>query len=230
MILLNHPQGSHDWRMARLCIPTASQFKRIVTPKRLEPSESCWSYLCELLAEWQLGEPCDSVDNPWTKRGTEQEDRARGWYEWERNVDVQPGGFCLLDSRKAGCSPDGLVGDDGLVEIKVPSAAKHVGYLLGDADEYTLQVQGQLWICERQWCDRVTYNSHMPSLIRRVERDEAIIAKLSAAVLTFTERLEAERERLVKEYGCKGWEPPARCEHDVPASICRVCHAQEVAA
>jgi len=165
MILLDLKQGSPEWHRARLGIPTASQFARILTPTG-KPSSAAERYLHELIAERLLGEQVVDYESDEMHRGTELESQAVAWYELQRDVDAQRAGFCLTDDRLCGCSPDRLIGEDGGLEIKCPSAAVHVGYLLDSVGaKFTPQVQGCLWITGRQWWDLVSFNPLLPSSV-----------------------------------------------------------------
>lgn len=197
MIVLDCKQGSPEWHFARLGIPTASQFGRILTPKTRKFSESSVGYIHELIAEWLIGIPGGGEGRGFMERGTNMEEWGRGYYELVRGVTVQTVGVCLRDDRMAAASPDGLVGDDGGMEIKVPSASKHVANLLGAAEEHHAQVQGNLWITGRKWWDLVSYHPEIPPTIVHVERDEAYIEALDAAMSEFVPRLLAARERVV---------------------------------
>ena len=204
MIHLPHPQGGADWINARLGIATASQFHRIITPKTAKPAAAAEKYLHQLCAEWAIGQPIAEYEDvqDFMQRGTDMEKEAVAWYELQRETDTTVAGFCLTDDRRAGCSPDRLVGEDGGLEIKCPSAAVHVGYLLGqDPDAYRAQVQGALWITGRAWWDRLSYHPTMPSVLIRQERDEEFIARLAALVSEFCERLEAAKARM-RGLGC----------------------------
>ena len=191
MITLDVEQNSEEWLYARLGIPTASEFGRILTPKTMKLSASSEGYIDELIAERLLGEPLEDNSSTWMARGHKLEESARRYYEFVMDCKVSPGGFVLLDNRQAGCSPDGFVGDDGGVEVKCPSAKGHVGYLrAGLPAKFMPQVQGCMWITGRKWWDLMSYNPAIPPVIVRIERDDAYIGKLSAAVLEFVERLE----------------------------------------
>ena len=129
--------------------------------------------MAELLAEWALGEHWDTGigNSHWVARGLELEPEARLWYEMAYQT-VEQVGFVWKDGDKmVGASPDGLVGDDGLLELKCPSPAKHVLYLSEPSlmvKEYHWQVQGQLWATERSWCDLMSYCPGLPEVIERV--------------------------------------------------------------
>ena len=204
MIRLDMPQGSKAWYDARVGIPTASQFHRIITPKTMKLSESATGYLHELVAEYLLGEPLVSEETTvFVHRGIQLEASARRFYEMEQEVDVDQVGLLLRDDRRAGCSPDGLVNPSGGVEIKCPSAAVHVGYLLDwEGAKYKAQIQGTLWIAEREWWDFFSYNPSRPPVIVRCYRDEPFITALAAAVEQFCDRVDAAKDELrARGYG-----------------------------
>lgn len=187
MRILDVDQGTMEWALGRLGIPTASQFDRILTPKTRKASAGVHSYRAELLAEWLMGQPLDWGTSAWMERGTELEDEARRWYEMDRGVDVAQVGVALRDDGMVGGSPDGLVGEDGGLEIKCPAAVQHVKYLLGvDELAHVGQVQGYLYLTGRQWWDVLSYNPELPAVVRRVERDEdyleALVPLLDALV------------------------------------------------
>jgi len=192
-----HPakQGSADWLKARSTIPTASCFDRILTPGKLEPSKSQGKYLAELLAAWWLGNPLDDMSSSFMQRGTELEPEAAAWYCFDKGVSIEECGLCLSDDERAGASPDRLVDDDGILEIKCPSPAVHMHYMLNGFDDYALQVQGQLWITGRAWADKVSYHPVIPAVVIRVERDEKIIAAIAREVGAFCDRLDALKKQ-----------------------------------
>jgi len=190
-------QGSEEWQDARLGIPTASQFHRILTPKTLKPSKQARGYLHELLAERLLGEPLDAASGGFMERGIILESEAAGWYALQSGKAVTECGFCLLDDRSAGASPDRLVGDDGLLEIKCYAPAHHVAALLGDADDaHRLQIQGQLLVTGRAWCDLLFYHPSMPPKVVRHEADYELWQKLDNALRVFCAELALAWERL----------------------------------
>lgn len=204
--------GSDEWRALRLGMPTASRFSDILSPVKLKPSKSQGGYIAELIAEWALGEAVDGGSSQFMERGTEMESRARARYEFDHEVDVKPGGFVTLDSGLAGCSPDGLIGDAGGLELKVPGAKKHVEYLLGDpATQYRLQIQGSLWITGRGFWDFLSFNPVMPNVEFRHHRDEKVIGALSVAVIEFCDRLE-EAKQTMRNLGCMGFEETKQAE------------------
>lgn len=191
MKIIDVTQGSEEWIQARLGIPTASQFSRIMTQKTMKASSSSDKYLNELVAESLLGESIGPEPTVWMERGQELELDAVKFYEFRQDVDTEVVGFCLTEDEKVGYSPDRFIGADGILEVKCPSAANHVGYLLnGLTAEYKAQVQGGLWITGRKWVDTMSFNPELPPVIVRSERDETFISILSALVAAFVLRLE----------------------------------------
>lgn len=187
MIRLDCAQGSAEWIAARLGIPTASRFDEILTPKTLKPSASGEKYAWELIAEDLLGYPVEeAAQSGFMARGTILETKAVEFYEMYRDIDTETVGVILRNDRRVGCSPDRLVGADGLLEIKCPSAKVHIGYMLDDEGlMYWCQAQGQLWLTGRAWLDLLSYNPELGSVVFRVQRDEKFIAALSDAVEAF---------------------------------------------
>lgn len=197
MIRHDFAQGSPEWHAARLGIPTASNFHRILTPTG-RPSASAGAYLHELVAERLLGFPLNTESVDFMERGKALETQAVAWYELQRGLDTEAVGFCTTDDGRAGSSPDRLCGPLGGLEIKCPSPAVHVGYLLagGISYRYWPQIQGALWITGREWWDTLSFHPDMPQALVRVERDDDYIATLAEAVMAFCERLEEAHERL----------------------------------
>lgn len=210
MIILPVEQGSTEWLQARLGIPTASRFDDILTPKTMKPSSASRKYIAELVAEWVLGEPLDSGQTDFMERGTSLEKQAIAQYEIEHDVKTTEAGFVLRDDRLIGCSPDRLIGDDGGLEIKAPSAKKHMAYLLGIEELCPRgQVQGGIWICERSYWDVMSFNPYMPPVLRRYERDEEYLAHFEPAMESFLERLAAAKDK-ARELGCVPMEEQMR--------------------
>ena len=189
-------QGSPEWFDLRRGIPTASCFDRILTPTGKESTQAM-AYASQLIAERLTGVSLGFEGNRHTERGTELEPQARAYYEFVAGPVVEVG-FCLRDDGIAGCSPDGLVGDDGLLEIKCPSPAVHVEYLLaGKAPtKYLAQVQGQLWVTGRAWCDFLSYHPLMDPVLERVSADAEYHTLLEAAILKFSKLLDSLWEKL----------------------------------
>jgi hypothetical protein len=211
MIRLDVAQGSPEWFAARIGIPTASNFDKIITPTG-KPSGQMAGYAHRLIAEQMMGVSLDEATGDFLQRGTGMEDKARAYYELRRGTDVEQVGFILRDDRRVGCSPDGLVAADGMVEIKVPAAHTHVGYLL-DAGGigYKHQTQGGLWLAGREWIDTISYHDTMPSALVRVWRDEEYIKTLARLVDQFLSFVDESKEKLMKRGYMKAEEfPPLR--------------------
>ena len=198
-------QGTTEWLMVRAGIPTASGFNQILTPGG-KISTQAEKYQFGLLAERMMKQPRVEAVTMWMERGSDMERDAVSWYEFERDCDTVPVGFITNDPWTIGASPDRLCGENGLLEIKCPSEAVHVSYLLkkGVDAAYYPQVQGQLWITGRQWVDIVSFHPLMRKALIRVERDEGYIRVLSGVVETFSEQLE-EQSRILEE---RGWIEP----------------------
>ena len=201
MKIIDVPQGSPEWLHARIGVVTASNMERIITPGGKPcKSTTCDRYLARLATEWFLGQSLDEEASDFMERGTDMETEARRWYEFEREVAVENVGLCLRDDGRVGASPDGLVGDGGLVEFKCPSAEVHMMHVLdGEPEVYRVQCQGQLWITGRDWVDLCFFNPALPKVIVRVERDDEFIDALSKATDAFLLRLDAAKARLLPE-------------------------------
>lgn len=215
MIELNTGQASPEWYWARLGIPTASQFSRILTAKTRKLAAGSETYMHELLSEWLTGVPFNSDLGGFVERGTMLEPEAVAWYEWTQGVSTRQVGFCLRDDRKVGCSPDRLVGDDGGLEIKCPAAKGHVANMLNMTEDHYAQVQGCMWITGRAWWDLVSYHPEIPSVWVHIERDEEYIGQLASAVDEFLARLAAAREKLIAQ----GAQPATKLDPAFEASI-----------
>lgn len=189
-------QGSPEWLAARLGIPSASMFAKLVTTKGIW-SASADAYINQLVAERLTGEREEVFQSYHMLRGTELEADARDLYSLISDAEVTEVGFCLHDTLSAGCSPDGLIGEDGGLEIKCPAPSTHVEYLRGGVlpSKYKQQVMGCLWITGREWWDFVSYHPTMKPLIVRVERDEEYIAALEKCVTKAVNLIEENVEK-----------------------------------
>ena len=207
MIELPVKAGSPEWVAARISIPTASRFSEIITPRTMKPSASATRYVAQLCAEWLLGASLDEGATQWMERGTDLEAQAIKYYEMQRDVDTTDAGFCLIDDRSCGCTPDRFVSTDGGLEIKCPSPAVHVMHLLGNpADEYRAQVQGCLWITGRKWWDLLSFHPELPPALVRVERDMEFIGALAEAMDVFLATLAWSKDHLLA-LGCTPRQP-----------------------
>jgi hypothetical protein len=202
VIILPVEPGSFEWLQARLGIPTASCFSKIVSPKQLKPSAQATGYMHQLCAEWLIGAPLDELDTPAMARGRELEPQAVRYYEMQRDCETTVAGFCLNDDRTIGCSPDRLVGQDGGLEIKCPMGKQQVSNILNGVDgEHRCQVQGCLWVTGRSWWDVLSFHPQLACSLVRVERDPAFMAALDDALPAFVEGL-AEMRGKLEALGC----------------------------
>lgn len=190
MIHHEHPQNTPEWMAARLGLPTASMASSLVTPAKLVPSTSVKPYATKLAADLFAGFELDAWEgNDATERGHELESAAAAYYSFERDIDVIECGFFTDDKATFGASPDRLVGDKGLLEIKNQKAAGHVKTLLAYTSkkeipkDYKLQPQMQMMTSEREWVDLVLYHPDLPKSIIRIERDDKICKLLSEQIV-----------------------------------------------
>ncbi len=198
MIILNDEQGSPEWLASRLGRPSASMFGKLITGSG-KPSSSAESYINEMIAERLTGRSKPFYTNEHMERGTALEPEAREAYEFITDYEVQETGFILDDSEEFGCSPDGLVGEQGGLEIKCPSTGVHVSYLRKGVvpAKYYQQVQGCMWITGRDWWDFMSYHPEMPHLLVRARRNEKFIEAMAEQVFAAVETITTETERLV---------------------------------
>ena len=188
MIILDHEQGSPEWLSARLGKPSASMFSKLITQTG-KPSTSADDYINELISERLRGKSEPFYVTEWMQRGTELEPEAREAYEFISGNEVLETGFILDTDWEFGCSPDGLIlenGDSlGGLEIKCPAPRTMVSYLRDPqvgVKKYWQQIQGCMWITRRGWWDFFAYHPEMPHVLVRVERDDDYIAKLATEV------------------------------------------------
>lgn len=200
LIIHDCEQNTSEWDALRAGRPTASAFSRIVTGSG-KPSDQLSGYAAELAAELYAGKPLESWGgNRATERGHEVEPLARANYEFMNDVVVKRIGFAT--NHDAGCSPDGLVGDDGLHEVKCQLPKGHVETLAYYHRNkkcpagYIPQVQGQLLILEREWVDLNFYHPDLRSLVIRIYRDEAFIRALLRQIKAVNEKRDAYVEIL----------------------------------
>lgn len=198
MIALDFQQGTEAWRAARCGIPTASNFDKIVTTTGA-PSKQREKYLYQLAGERVTGRTEESYQNGAMQRGIEMEAEARSLYELINDVQIAQVGICYPDEQRLfAASPDGLVGQVGLIEIKCPLIYTHVGYLIAGVlpTEYFQQIQGQLLVTGAEWVDFISYYPGLRTLIVRMARDEEFLKKLAAELLKFCAELDVLAERI----------------------------------
>lgn len=198
-------QGSPEWLALRAGKFTGSRFSDLMAVTKTGPSASRRNLLATLAVERITGQCVEGYTNAAMERGKELEADARSAYEDHAGVIVREIAWVPHPTLGfVGVSPDGLVGDDGLVEIKVPSAmAKHLDALRAGAHatEYHWQLQGQLWVTGRSWVDAVSFDPRWPEPLRlavvRIARDAAAIAKLEAECVAAEAELQAIVDELI---------------------------------
>jgi hypothetical protein len=207
-----HPadQGSIDWLQARAGIVTASELDNLVTPE-FEPrkGEMVKTYLATKLAERWIQRPLAGFSSFATEQGNILEDEAKPWYELEFSEPITRVGLCIADDERMGCSPDGLLGEHGGIEIKCPEPTAHVKYLLADQlpKDYRAQVHGSMLVTGRPWWKFLSYRRGFPKLLLTITKDDEIQQKISAAVYDFLVLFEAGWKKLCER---NGGPPPKR--------------------
>lgn len=194
-------QGTESWFTARAGIPTASEFATVLAVgKQGGKSITRVAYLNKLAGEIITGDVEESYTNPHMERGKIMEDEARDLYTFESGAAPQRVGF--VRNGQKGCSPDSLIEEKGGLEIKTALAHIQIGRLLKDElpSEHRAQVQGSLWVCEREWWDFVSYCPKLPLFVKRVYRDEEYIAKLAKEVDLFNIELQQTVD-YIRRYG-----------------------------
>ena len=201
-------QGTEEWRLARCGKVTASRVADIIAKTKSGYSTSRANYMAELICERLTGVPTEGFVSSAMQHGTATEPMARTAYENHSNVLVMETGLVPHNTiAMAGASPDGLVGDGGLVEIKCPITATHIETLLGQSvpSRYNTQMQWQMACTGRQWCDFVSFDPRMPEgmqiWIKRVDRDNVLIAELEKEVISFLSELENKIVQLKEKTG-----------------------------
>jgi len=195
----NAAQEGADWMLDRVGAFTASRASDLMARTKTGYGASRGALLTLLAVERLTGEPVETYSNGAMQRGIELEAEARDAYSFETGQAVEESGFIPHPTvARCGCSPDGLIGDDGLVEIKCPAnMAKHLDALKtgAHATEYAWQLQHQLWVTGRKWVDAASFDPRFPDglqlAITRVHRDEAAIAALAEAVSIADKEVEA---------------------------------------
>lgn len=200
-------QGSIEWHQARLGKVTASRVADVIAKTKTGWGASRANYMAELLVERLTGVPQEGYSSAAMQWGTETEPLARAAYAFMHDCDVQEVGF-VPHPRVAmsGASPDGLVGADGLCELKCPQSATHIDTLLGGAipAKYLAQMQWQMACTGRVWCDWVSFDPRLPASmqlhVQRVERDDKFISDLERDVAAFLKEIDDKENQLRLRY------------------------------
>lgn len=200
-------QGSPEWHAARLGKLTASRIAEATKRTKTGYSADRANLMAELLAERLTGQAAEKFVNAAMAWGTEREPEARELYEFQTGHLVDETGFHDHPTiALAGASPDGLVGEDGLIEIKCPNTSTHLDTLLSGEipDKHLPQIMWQLACTGREWCDFVSFDPRMPAsmrlFVKRVERDAERIIELEAEAAKFLAELDDRIETLRAAY------------------------------
>lgn len=219
LVIVRGEQRTPEWYAARSGLATGSTYAAVLSSGRKKGEEAVGRRNLRVRCALEIlsGQPLESADSgyqsKYMQQGVEREPAARLAYEIATGAWLDDSiAFIRNEELRCGCSPDGLVDEDGMLEVKCPIEAIHIQYLLEKRcpPEYVPQVQGSLMVTGRQWVDFVSYNPTMPVELRlaivRVQRDEAYITELRTAVATFNRevdetvtalRHEIERRRLL---------------------------------
>lgn len=200
-------QRTPAWFAARLGKATASRISDIVAKTKTGYSTSRTNYAAQLVAERLTGVPQDSYCNPAMQWGIDTEGEARQAYCFHHDCDVAEVGFIDHPTiAMSGASPDGTIGERGLLELKCPQTATHIATLLGGSvpSKYYDQIQWQIACTERGWCDFVSYDPRLPEemrlFVRRIERDAERIALLETEITSFLREVDETVLKLTEQY------------------------------
>lgn len=201
-------QGTPEWFAQRLGKVTASRIADIIAKTKTGVSASRANYLAQLVAERLTGQAADTFKSGAMKHGTETEPLARMAYEAETgNLVTEVAMIQHPKIEMSGASPDGLVDEDGLVEIKCPNTATHINTLIGGKvpSQYISQMQWQMACTGRKWCDFVSFDPRMPTnmqlFIQRVERDESLIKEYESEIVQFLKEVDETVKKLIEIRG-----------------------------
>jgi predicted phage-related endonuclease len=195
-------QGSPAWLAERLGHCTASRFEDATDIlKSGKSSAKRDTYIWDTVAERLTGIPTEHYVNAAMQYGIDTEPLARMAHEAATGLMVHQVGFLHhKDIQWVGCSVDGLIDEDGIAEYKCPQPKAHLTTILTGECTHLPQIQGQLWITGRQWCDFVSFCPYMPEGLRlyrkRIERDDAYIGQLCAGVIAFLGEVQATLDKL----------------------------------
>ena len=200
-------QGTAEWLTARAGLITASRIADLMAKTKTGESASRANYRGQLVAERLTGKPQESFTNAAMQWGTDQEPMARSAYEIAHGEMIEQVGLILHSSIPlTGASPDGLIGDKGLIEIKCPNTSTHIDYAVSGKppNKYLLQMLWQMECTGREWCDFVSYDPRMPEdmqlFIVRVNRDEKRISEICEEVMKLNAEIEEQINQLKKVF------------------------------
>lgn len=199
MLILDCEQGSPEWLQARAGLITCSELEAIFSKGNGENQfgKGAITYMYELIGEQITGEPKESYSGFHTERGHAHESIAIELYQLEHEVAIERCGFII--GEKIGYSPDGLIGSNGLTEIKskLPKFQASILYEREIPGEHYMQCMGGLWAAEREWIDFISYCPSMPMFIKRLYRDEKAIGLIKDRVDQFLEELDRRKQKIM---------------------------------
>ena len=200
-------QQTEEWYSARLAKVTASRVSDILAKTKSGPAASRQNYMAQLIVERLTGNRVEGFESDAMVWGRETEPQARAAYEFLTDASVAEEGFVIHPAiPDFGASPDGLVGGDGLLEIKCPNTAQHLDVLLSGTipAKYVTQMQAQMACTGRAWCDFVSFDPRMPGemqlFVQRVARDDAFIAEMESEIRAFLAELAQKLDALQDRY------------------------------
>lgn len=200
-------QGSEEWFAARAGKVTASRVADVMARTKTGWGAGRANYMAELLCERLTGQVAERFTNAAMQWGTDTEPQARAAYEFMTGRDVTEIGFVDHPTiAMSGASPDGLVSDDGLVEIKCPNTATHLETLLSEAvpGKYRIQMLWQIACTGREWCDFVSFDPRLPADLQlwttRITPADGEIEAMEAAVIEFQRELDEKIAALRAKY------------------------------
>lgn len=204
-------QGTDGWFAQRRGLVTASKIADVVARTKTGWGASRKTYMAQLIAERLSGEVAESYSSAAMQWGTDHEPDAVAAYAFLTGHEIREVGFVQHpEIKESGASPDRLVNDDGLVEVKCPMTHTHIDTLLGASIDkrYRLQMQWQMRCTDRQWCDFASYDPRLPGRlsihIQHVKRDDKLIAELESDVREFLAEMNDKIEKLKNETGGAG--------------------------
>lgn len=205
-MMSNIIQGSEEWFAIRCGKVTASRIADLMAKTKSGWGASRSNYMAQLIAERLTGKPAESYTSAAMQWGIENEPLARMAYEFYADVEVVQVGFVYHPTiNMAGASPDGIIMEDGLIEIKCPNTATHIDTLLSGSipGKYELQMLWQMACTGRDWCDYASFDPRMPEdmklFVKRLERDDAKIAEISGCVVEFLSEVDEKIKQLMEK-------------------------------
>lgn len=197
MKIINCEQGTEEWFSSRLGVPSASNLDKILNTKGSN-SKQYLKYMYQLVGESVTNTIESSYKTDAMQRGNDLESEARSLYEILTGNVIDQVGFCLNEDPLFGCSPDGLIGEDGGLEIKCPLISTHIDYLIGGEvpREYYAQVQGNLFVTGRKWWDFMSYSPNLKPLIVRVFPDKEYHELIKENLIEFNNKIKEIKEKI----------------------------------